>query len=95
MKIEVRFFEAGKWADKPHEPVFDVEAGEVKKVSLELATVVTNAKKGELYVAPKVSPTAEAAAKAEAKAAAEAEAKAAAEVNKNPATKDKKKAQGK
>ena len=61
-KIKVRFFEAGKWADEPKDPVFDVKANEVKEVSLELATVVTNAKKGELYVAPKVDPEAKAAA---------------------------------
>lgn len=48
MKVDIRFFEPGKWQDKPWEDPFDVEKGEVRSVSVELAHVVTDAGRGEV-----------------------------------------------
>ena len=43
----IKFFVSGKWADKPNEPVFEVEQGEIRKVSYELAKVIVDSGKGE------------------------------------------------
>lgn len=45
-KVRVRFFEAGKWADKVWEPQFYVKANEEKEVSPELARIVVDAGRG-------------------------------------------------
>lgn len=46
--IKVKFKEAGKWADNPADPIFEVEAGEEKKVSASLANVLIESGKGEI-----------------------------------------------
>ena len=46
-KVEVRFFEAGKWMDNPSEPVFEVKADEVKLVSKDLSYTLELTGKGE------------------------------------------------
>lgn len=47
-KILVKFKEAGKWADNPADPVFEVDADEVVEVSANLANIVVDAKKGKI-----------------------------------------------
>lgn len=46
--IKVKFKEAGKWADSPSEPVFDVEKDEVKEVSSSFANMLVEAGKGKI-----------------------------------------------
>lgn len=48
MKVNVRFLDSGKWQDKPWEPCFDVSAGDVREVSVELAHVACNSGRGEV-----------------------------------------------
>jgi len=81
----VKFKEAGKWADRPCDPILEVEAGQTVLVSDALAKIVVDdAKKGKRVDDPDADP--EAAAKKEAdrleaeqKAKADAEAQAKAE----------------
>ena len=50
----VKFKEAGKWADSDTTiPQFEVEAGEEREVSLELADIIVQAGKGEIVEPPK------------------------------------------
>ncbi len=42
----IKFKDAGKWADSPADPVFDVEAGQIIDVSEALGKVVIDAGKG-------------------------------------------------
>lgn len=49
--IKIKFLQAGKWADHPKDPIFEVEEGEVKEVSADLAKVATDAGKAEFIQA--------------------------------------------
>ncbi len=49
--IKIKFLQAGKWADHPKDPIFEVEEGEVKEVSVDLAKVATEAGKAEFIQA--------------------------------------------
>lgn len=53
--IKIKFLQAGRWADHPKDPIFEVEEGEEKEVSADLAKVATNAGKAE-FVRPKQKP---------------------------------------
>lgn len=46
--VNVLFYCAGKWMDKPHLPLVEVEANTVHSVSQNLAYIVCQAGKGEL-----------------------------------------------
>lgn len=48
--IKIRFFEVGKWADHPADPIFEVGEGEEKDVSPSLAKVAVEAGKAEFVV---------------------------------------------
>lgn len=47
-KITVKFKEAGKWADNPADPIFEVEEGEVREVSATLANLIVENKRGKI-----------------------------------------------
>ena len=48
----VKFSEAGKWSDRPCDPVLEVEADETVLVSDSLAKIVVDAGKGERVADP-------------------------------------------
>lgn len=54
-KILVRFKDAGKWADNPADPIFEVEAGDELEVSANLANILVESKKGKI-IKKKVKP---------------------------------------
>lgn len=43
--VKIQFLEAGKWADHPADPIFEVEKGEKKEVSSALANIAVEAGK--------------------------------------------------
>jgi len=47
---KVKFFGAGRWADKPYMPQIEVKAGEVVEVSADLMMVVIESGKGEMVI---------------------------------------------
>jgi hypothetical protein len=48
--VKVRFLQAGSWCDAPSEPVFNVNPGDERDVSLSLADVAVKAGKAEYVV---------------------------------------------
>jgi len=45
----VKFNDAGKWAEaKSYDPQFEVEAGDIREVSHELADIIVEAEKGHI-----------------------------------------------
>lgn len=50
----IKFYSGGRWADRPRDPILEVEAGSVHKVSHELAKIVVDAGKGERVADPEV-----------------------------------------
>lgn len=48
--IKIKFKKAGKWVDKPSDPVFCVEAGDEVSVTLELAHIAVTAGRADYVV---------------------------------------------
>ncbi len=84
--VAFKFYKAGSWGDHPADPIFEVEAGEVRQVSPTLAAHAIKYGKGEYYNEPVDTEATEAA-----EAAAEAEADASNTDSKDGSAKEPKK----
>lgn len=52
-EIKVKFYNQGKWLDKANEPAFNVNRGEERWVSRDLANYICALKRGEIIDDPK------------------------------------------
>lgn len=61
MKVSVKFNKPGRWQDRIQDPQFEVEVGDVKKVSSELAALIVESKNGVYHNEPEQPEPAQAA----------------------------------